>query len=56
VVVGVTGGDGEDVAFLTPSASVGATLALGDRKAARSDEPGMTLRRWSGSAALRVLS
>ena len=33
VVVGVTGGDGEDVAFLALSASVDAGLALNVRKA-----------------------
>jgi hypothetical protein len=36
VVVGVTGGDGEDVAFHALSASVGATLALSARKSASS--------------------
>ena len=40
VVVGVTGGDGEDVAFLTSSASVGATLALNVRKAPSSPRTG----------------
>jgi hypothetical protein len=36
VVVGVTIGRGEDVAFHAPSASVAATLALGVRKSASS--------------------
>jgi hypothetical protein len=43
VVVGVTGGDGEDVAFHAPSASVGATLALGASKSAGSIPAGVTV-------------
>ena len=43
VVVGVTGGDGEDVAFLALSASVDAGLALNVRKARIVAPGGVTL-------------
>ena len=43
VVVGVTGGDGEDVAFLALSASVDAGLALNVRKSPQLAPDGVTL-------------